>query len=124
MSFEERKRAALDELARSKIWQSNYQPPLLLFMWWLRKEAKPPHYNSFLRNTLSFGVFFGFFWGVVMWLLAWRTTGMPVLIAVLGSLLAGGLFGLSMALYYRISARKNNLPKWENLMTTENEHEI
>lgn len=123
MSFEAKKRAALAELANSKIWRSNYEPPLLLFMWWLGKETRPPHYNRFLRNTLNLGVFFGFFWGVVMCLFVWRTTGMPVLTVVFVSLLAGGIFGLSMALYYRISARKNSLSKWDSLTVSEEEYE-
>ncbi|MGM0905252.1 MAG: DUF6404 family protein [Pseudomonadota bacterium] len=89
MCFKEKKQAALSELKSSKIWQSNYQPPFLLFMWWLGKETKPPHYSSFINNALSLGSFFGLFWGVIMWLFVWNSTRLPVLEAMAASLLAG-----------------------------------
>ncbi|WP_322407376.1 DUF6404 family protein [Idiomarina sp. PL1-037] len=115
MSFEAKKQAALAELKSSKIWQSNYQPPFLLFMWWLGRETKPPHYNSFMHNALSLGSFFGLFWGVIMWLFVWNSTALPLSAAIAASLLAGALFGLSMAYYYRFSGRKNNLSRWGEL---------
>ncbi|MGM0428772.1 MAG: DUF6404 family protein [Pseudomonadota bacterium] len=118
MCFKEKKQAALTELKSSKIWQSNYQPPFLLFMWWLGIETKPPHYNSFIHNALSLGSFFGLFWGVIMWLFVWNSNNLPVLVAIVACLLAGVLFGLSMASYYRISARKNNLSQWDELTSS------
>lgn len=66
MSFEAKKQAAMAELENSKIWRPNYEPPFLLFMWWLGKETRPPHYNSFTTNALGFGLNFGLFWCLVM----------------------------------------------------------
>lgn len=115
MSFEAKKQAALAELENSKIWRPNYEPPFLLFMWWLGKKTRPPHYNSFMRNALSFGSLFAIGWGLIMWFFVWNSTALsfPATIAV--SLLAGVLFGLFMACYYRISARRNHLSHWREL---------
>ena len=41
-------------------------------------EAKPPHYNSFLNNTLSMGICFGAAWGILMWFIQWRSLNFPI----------------------------------------------
>lgn len=43
MSFEARKEAALKELKRAGIWEVNYNPPALLFLWWLGLKVRPFH---------------------------------------------------------------------------------
>lgn len=115
MSFEAKKQAAIAELENSKIWRSNYEPPFLLFMWWLGKETRPPHYNSFMRNALSLGSFFAVGWGLIMWLLVWNSTGLSVLAGIGAPLLAGLTFGLIMACYYSFSAKRKKLSRWEEL---------
>jgi len=123
MSFEMKKQAALAELKNSKIWQSNYQPPFLMFMWWLGKEERPPHYNGFLRNALTLGLFFGLFLGLIMWFFVWESGALPAIAAIVASLLAGAIFGLVMACYYSFSAKRNKLSRWEDLLVAEQTNE-
>ncbi|WP_276567880.1 DUF6404 family protein [Idiomarina ramblicola] len=119
MSFEAKKQAAMAELENSKIWRSNYEPPFLLFMWWLGKETRPPHYNSFMCNALSLGSFFAVGWGLIMWLFVWSSTGLSALAAIGATLLAGLSVGLIVAYYYSFSAKRNKLSRWKELPETD-----
>ena len=49
-----------------------------------------------------------------MWLFLWRGQDMPIAVAILVALIAGLLFGVIMAGYYRWRARKLGLPRWED----------
>ncbi len=73
------------------------------------------HYNTFIINFLTMAIMFGLFWGLIMWFTTWKNQSIPIQIALITSLCAGLLFGLSMAFYYKLSAKKNNLKKWEQL---------
>ena len=61
------------------------------------------------------GIYFGIAWGILMWFLLWSGQSMSVWVAMVASFAAGLLFGVSMAFYYRHSARKHSLSKWEDL---------
>ena len=50
-----------------------------------------------------------------MWAVAWQQSGMPMGFALLASLLAGILFGLAMAAYYRWAASEAGLSRWLDL---------
>jgi preprotein translocase subunit SecG len=50
-----------------------------------------------------------------MWFTSWKNDDMPIQIAIFTSVLAGVFFGLFMALYYKRSAKKNNLSDWNTL---------
>jgi len=119
VSFEKRKEAAMQELKESGIWKSNSMPPALIILWKLGVKAKPPHYNSFLKNALSMGLWFAAVWGVLMWLVQWRSMGLPVSGAIASALVAGVIFGLAMAAYYKSSARKHQLSNWVDLPSEE-----
>lgn len=119
MSFEKRKEAAMQELKESGIWKSNSMPPALIILWKLGVKAKPPHYNSFLKNALSTGLWFAAAWGVLMWLVQWRSIGLSVSGAIVSSLVAGVIFGVAMAAYYKSSARKHQLSDWVDLPSKE-----
>ena len=58
------------------------------------------------------GGFIGVFWGLLMWLITWSRQGVPTWIAVTASVLAGALFGVCMAIYFRRLARKHGLSAW------------
>jgi uncharacterized BrkB/YihY/UPF0761 family membrane protein len=115
MTFEAKKQAALGELEESGIWRSNYLPPVLLFCWWLDLEVRPPHYNGFWTNAIPIGLFFAVLWGFFMWLFVWGPSVASLPSAAGSALLAGGLFGLFMGLYYRWSARRHGLSRWSDL---------
>ena len=55
--------------------------------------------------------FFGALWGGIMWLLQWQNWHIEAEVAVLVSVLAGLLFGLSIAAYYRWKAASLDLPR-------------
>ncbi|WP_376692948.1 DUF6404 family protein [Wenzhouxiangella sp. EGI_FJ10409] len=119
MSFEKRKEAAMKELKEPGIWKSNSMPPALIILWKLGVKAKPPHYNCFLRNALSTGLWFAAAWGVLMWLVQWRSMGLSVFGATVSALAAGVFFGVAMAAYYKSSARKHQLSNWVDLPSKE-----
>lgn len=105
------------ELKEAGIWKSNSMPPALLICWKLGIKAKPPHYNSFVQNAISTGLWFAAIWGIFMWIIQWRALGLSVSGAIAAALAAGFCFGIAMAAYYRSSARKRQLSNWNNLPT-------
>jgi hypothetical protein len=50
-----------------------------------------------------------------MWFSTWQSNDMSVQVALITSLSAGLLFGIIMAVYYKHSAKKNNLSGWHKL---------
>ncbi|MGB7269435.1 MAG: DUF6404 family protein [Albidovulum sp.] len=106
---------AMQELARSGIWKSNHNPPVLRLWRAVGLASRPPHYADFGTNLLVCALYFGPMWGLFMWFFVWKDKGMPIDGAVMGSILAGGLFGMGMAYYYKVSARRAKLSKWEDL---------
>ena len=105
--------ASFEQLLRERgYWLSNAIPPAYRFMWLLGIETPPPYFLSFPVGFLTAGTMFGIFWGVFMWFFAWSGR-MPVQAAVGLSLLAGGLFGLFMATFWRYQAKKLGLSTWE-----------
>jgi hypothetical protein len=66
--------------------------------------------------ALLMGSFFGLFWGVLMWLFMWSPQGMPLWLMLSSAGLAGVLFGLCIAAYFRHLGRKHRLPSWSTYM--------
>ena|SRR5258706_7190166 len=115
MTFEERRSAALTMLQLTGIWRSHYSPPLLRLLWRLGIKVPPPHFVSFATNFAVAGLWFGVLWGLFMWFIFWSHQGVPLTRAMAITALAGLLFGLFMASYYRYGARKHGLPKWKDI---------
>lgn len=113
--FDARKACALALLEASGIRKSNYQPPLLQLLWRCGLQVPPPHFASFAGTTLACGGFFAVTWGLLMWGLMWHDSGMPWWGAAGGALVAGTIFGLTMASYYALGRRRHRLPAWETL---------
>ncbi|MBE8715943.1 DUF6404 family protein [Cellvibrio polysaccharolyticus] len=103
MTFEEKFSFATKELEIAKIWKSNYNPPFVKLIHKLGFKVPPPHYNSFLTNALSTGIYFGLVWGLLMYFLVWKEQGMPIALISLATLFAGTFFGVGMASYYKYS---------------------
>jgi|SRR5882724_2330782 len=118
MTFEEKRDAALKLLESTDIWRSNYAPPLLRLLWKLRVKVPPPHFVGFAANFVSAGLFFGVAWGLLMWALLWSHQPTPLGMVVGAAALAGLLFGLCMASYYRYGARRNKIPLWKEFQPT------
>lgn len=107
--------AALEILASTGIWRSNYAPPIYRLLWRLGVEAPPPHFAGFWRNVLTGGGFFGLAYGILMWFLRWSSQGLRVGNAVLWAVSTGLAFGLAMATYYAYGRRRHGLPRWSEL---------
>lgn len=113
--FARRQDAAIAELERTKMWPSNYAPPIYHFQRKLGMQVPPPHYMGFGRVMIGQGLFFGVIWGFFMWITQWNGTDMTLvrIIATVG--LTGAAFGFAMALSYAYGRRKWKLTKWEDL---------
>lgn len=114
-SYKDRITRAMAELEASSIRSLNYAPPMFRVARRLGLKPRPPHYMSFWRATLLLGPAFGITWGLVMWLLQWRAAEVPMVVVIPSCLLAGVIFGLAMAGYYRWAGAQAGLSKWEDL---------
>lgn len=114
-SYEDRLGRAMAQLEASSISRLNYAPPMFRIARRIGLKPRPPHYISFTRAVLLLGPTFGLMWGALMWLLQWQSAEVPTAVMLFASLLAGGLFGLAMAGYYRWAGAQAGLSKWEDL---------
>ena len=122
MTFEEHRRRALSCLAATRIWRSNYAPPIYRIMVWMGLKVRPPHFNPFMINLALNGVYFGIVFGAVMTVVGifleheiLPTFAAAALFFMSSGLAAGLPFGLLMASYYRLGSLKSKLPTWDAL---------
>ncbi|WP_321449855.1 DUF6404 family protein [uncultured Cohaesibacter sp.] len=118
MKFDERYTLAIAELKRTPIVEGNYAPPLHRFLRGRGVRIKPPHYNSIGMNIVTTGAPFAILWGAIMWFILWQSQKLTPVMAIGAALVAGTIFGLFMALYYRWSFKQNALTKWDKLEPT------
>lgn len=85
--------------------------PTVLFMKF-GKDPSPLIFWSLGRITLLLGINYALMWGILMHLMSWRRTEIPVLYQIVSALLAGLFFGLFMALLYKRHFRKHHLISW------------
>lgn len=107
--------AAMAQLSETTIWPSNYRPPLLRAMRIMKLPVRPPHYAPFWSVCLSYSLWFGPVWGIMMWFAAWRSENFTPLDALGAAAFAGALFGISMAAYYSYGRRRWKLSRWADL---------
>jgi hypothetical protein len=117
MTHEEKVAFLLNDLSQRGVSKYTVAPPLYRLLWRLGLEITPPHFASFWSLTLAMGAFFAIAWGIFMWLFLWRSEDLPAIADVCVSVIAGLLFGMTMAGYYRSRARKLALPPWESYPT-------
>ncbi len=115
MTFQAKLDAALQVLAGTGMWRSNYAPPVYRLLWRAGVPIPPPPFAGFAVNFLFQGAWFGVLWGASMWFISWRHQSMSVTGAILAAGLSGALFGATMAAYWVYKARKLKLPSWANL---------
>jgi hypothetical protein len=113
MTFDEKLEAAKTFLASKGIWRASYAPTMVAFLWRLGVKIPPPHFAGFFGVVLFSGTVFGVAWGSLMWLLRWSRTGLSPSAAAGFAALAGLVFGLGMATYYRYAARIYAIPSWD-----------
>jgi len=102
-------------LAATSIWTSNALPPYFRILRKLGATPRPPHYLGFWRAVVATGLWFGAGWTVMMYLLIWRSQGIPLAVMGLIAPLVGLFFGLCMATYYAKGRKKHGLTPWQDL---------
>lgn len=115
MTYEEKCKFAIKELEAAKIWESNCNPPIVKLARKFGFKVPFPHYNSFLNNALSTGIYFGFASGAFMYFSAWNEQNMSLAAMLRSALVAGAFFGLAMASYYRYGFKKHKLTPWHEI---------
>ena len=115
MTFEEKYSFAIKELQNTKIWKSNYNPPITRLLHKLGVKVPLPHYNSFISNAVYIGCFMGLFWGSFMYLFTWRTQELSIVTMFLSSLFFGIFVGTCMSTYYYYDAKKYKLTPWKKI---------
>jgi uncharacterized protein DUF6404 len=88
--------------------QYTIAPPVFRLLWAVGVEIPPP----FFMHSLPLALFMGLPWAagmmtVFMWLYGPRNVLLPCVIG-------GVLFGLSMAAYYRLKAKRMKLSAWKS----------
>ncbi|MBV7300493.1 DUF6404 family protein [Enterovibrio paralichthyis] len=79
-------------------------------------KVPPPQFCGFSTNVLLGTVWFGTLWGVIMWFMQWQSLGVSLLYAFNASSITGLFFGLMMASWYKLSAKRKNLPSWHSFL--------
>ena len=92
--------------------KSTAAPPAWRLLWRLGIEVPPPLFIPFFPGALAMGSYFAVFWGLIMWAFFWFRQGMSFVAMAAATLVAGALFGLFMAAYFRHVSRKHKLPAW------------
>ncbi len=80
--------------------------------WKLGLKLPPPHFLGFFPLALGAALWFGTLWGLAMWFLLCASQGWWF--SATAAIMAGSFFGLFLAAYYRHSARKFDLPMWND----------
>ena len=112
--FEHKLQAMRNQLDSWQIAPGIAAPPFWRLLWKLGVPLPPPLFLGFVPLLVLCGSFFAVFWGLVMYLVSWRAQGTPLPTMLLSVLLAGGLFGLVMAMVFRRHARRLQLPAWRD----------
>jgi hypothetical protein len=116
MSHREKVERHVADMRSRGLWRSTAAPPLYRVLWAIGVPVRPPLMQTFWTLAAFMGIYFGVAWGVFMRLLFWQQMPWQYWASVSG--LAGLLFGLSMATYYRVRARSLGLPSWEDYLAT------
>jgi hypothetical protein len=106
--------ACFEKLVRDRgYWVSNAIPPVWRLLWRWGYKTPPPCFLSFPVAALSAGIAFAIVYGIFMWLVVWPAN-VALTRALTSSTIAGILYGLAMATYWRIRAKQLELPAWDD----------
>lgn len=112
--FKRRLQRALVMLDGKGLPRGTSAPLLYRLLWKLGLRVPPPPMAGFAATAVLTGAFFGPVWGLTMWLMIWRRTQMTGGWIAFAMGVAGVLFGLSMGLLGRWSARRRGIPLWRD----------
>jgi len=113
MTHKEKLNKMFAVLPKQGINKYTFAPPIYRLLWKIGIEIPPPLFSTFTSIFLFMGIFFGTLWELLTWLIYGRNN-LPLSITMCASILAGILFGLSMAIYCRYQAKKHSLPLWKD----------
>jgi hypothetical protein len=92
----------IQELDRQGVSSNMAAPPLFRLLWALGLEVPPPLFLGLFQYALVLGIPFGVLWGIGMWLWVWQELGLAgLIVGVPSTVVAGLLFGLVMAGFFR-----------------------
>jgi hypothetical protein len=100
MESNARRTAALNLLAATGMWRSNYAPPALRLLWRLGVDAPPPHFRTFSGNALLMGSLFAVTYPCAMRVIEGSAAFTPPLHALVQIPLSAVIFGVGIASYY------------------------
>jgi predicted membrane protein len=106
---------ALNLLAATGMWRSNYAPPLLRMLWMCGIDVPPPHFVPFRVNAVMFGATFAVAFGAVKRLIEGPDIARSLFAVLLELVVVGALFGLLMAGLFERGKQKFRLPLWRDL---------
>jgi hypothetical protein len=102
-------------------WRSNAIPPACQLLWLLGLETPPPYFLPFWTGVMVSGISFGLSMGIAHSIFQIIIGTMPTLLSSIGFTIVSGLpFGLMMATFWRMQARKLRLPNWHHFPARNN----
>lgn len=115
MPINPKRTRALDLLATTGMWRSDYAPPLVRMLWLCGIDVPPPHFVSFRGNAVSYGTGFCIAFGVARWFIEGSDHTRSMVAILLEHVALSALFGLVMAAIIERGKRKYRLPAWQDL---------
>ncbi len=123
MSFEKKLKKAHRELTVKGVSHLKYNPPITRILRKVGVKVRPPHYYSFLFTAILVSIYFILSVGILVLgllplLQIWSQHSIALSAAFTKLLELGAIsfvFGLLTAAYYKYSAKKYRLSKWETL---------
>lgn len=115
MSYQEKLESALKELDESKVRAPIPRSSVFRLLTKYGINIRPFHYNDFVKNFFIHSIQFALIGGGLMWFFIWQPQDVPITTIANKSIYVGLMFGLLMAFYYKYSALKHNLRKWDKL---------
>ncbi|CZF81282.1 hypothetical protein RN22_16795 [Grimontia sp. AD028] len=112
MSFEQQLDRAHEVLTEKGFLPSSANPLIYRLARKLGLKVPPPQFCSFSINTLLGTLWFGTLWGLIMWFMQWESLGVSLSYAFNASLVTGLFFGVMMSAWYKLSAKRKQLPSW------------
>lgn len=114
-TYSEKYDRAMAELAETSMWESNYAPLMHKSVRKLGFKPRPPHYVPLSQQFVTSTAWFGVIWGLFMWWMIWRGTGVSPEVALRQTAFAAMIFGAFLTASYAYGRWKWQLSPWSKL---------